>query len=94
MQHKRGGQVSLQDPMVGPQRAVRAERGGAEELSCKVADVSFSAFSGLPFRRLSNKMVSFPPPPPLAKQLHQSHRYVGGRLHPGRDADGKDALRW
>lgn len=73
MQHKRGGQVSRQDLMVGPQWAARADREGAEELSCKVADVSISAFSGLPFRRLSNKMVSLPAPPPLAKQLHQSH---------------------
>lgn len=49
-------------------------------------------FPGLSVRRAGDKVVPLPSTAPVPKQLHQSHRHVGCRLHPGRDAHRENAL--
>lgn len=73
----------------------KKSRGGQTGGFFAVRNNSLSALPGLPFGRLGHQVVPLASPPPLAQRLHQSHRHVGGRLHPGGDADGEDALcRW
>lgn len=49
--------------------------------------------AGLPLRGHGDEVVSLASSAALAKQLHQGHRHVGRRLHPGRDADWTHSVR-